>query len=203
MTPILFPSLSGDIKDVKSGDIVFVRRKDRWISNAMAWFMSSEWSHTATVYDIGELDIHTVETSDLEMTCGMLGEYLLDSERYTVEVWRIHGADYPEHGLTALRGMLGTLYGYLQLIPFAVRCMLQKWTKFCVRKNIEWASIPAPRNTWVRQGQVCTASAYTYLKASRTPGFMDVDPEAFHTQDLYNDVTTHPGRKLILTSRKV
>lgn len=197
------PWIFGDPKQIKPGDICFARHKTNKISSLMAWFMNTEWSHSITVYDIGERDIHTIETSDFEMTCHLLSKYLEDPDTYTLEVWRIDGAQTPEHGLVAVNAMIGTIYGYLQLIPFALRCLIQKWTRFCIRKNCEFLIIPAPKNTWVRQGQVCTAGPYTYLKHSRTPGFIDVDPESLHTEDLYQEVITHPGRKLILSSRKV
>lgn len=165
-----------DLRKVfKQGDVFFSMNHSNWLSKAMSWFMRSQWSHCGLIKECTEQDIYTVETSDKEVWIGRFMEYL--KPEYDWEIWRPKGldpADMP-HSIHVAQTLIGTLYGYLQLLGFAVRCALQR------------IGIPVPN--WIRQGVVCCGVIF-YAYHGKLKGF-DVDPESRHTQDLRDLVDSY------------
>lgn len=178
---------------VRDGDVFLLRSHGFWYSDAIAWFMKSEWSHCGVVLfesdSEGEPTL-TLETSDYEMTYGGLEKYLKHPDRYRLKVLRVPNAFV---SVAEMRVALcvtdelyyGKMYGYLQLLSFAVVRLFKR------------IGIKVPN--FIRQGQVCTAGPLHYLGQGLHPVFKGVDPEALDTQD-FAEMLVAAGAKTIFES---
>lgn len=152
----------------------------------MSAFMQSKWSHCGKIKEVTPSEIYTIETSNKEVWIGRFKEYLKDE--YEWELWRPKtlSEESKKDSMRIAEDLLETLYGYLQLLGFAVRCLLQR------------IKIPAPN--WIRQGVVCCGVIF-YAFHGKLKGF-DVDPESRHTEDLYQLVSNTP-EEWVLIAKKV
>lgn len=154
------------------GDIGFIMHHDNPISKAIAWFMGSKWSHSFLVKESAEQDTYLIETSDFHVTIGTLEAYLKDANVSMV----IFSPDATEEQrlnmIAAAKPHIGTVYGYFQLLSFALRAILG------------WVGIKI--GNFIRMGEVCTA---TPLRAMATlkqyPKTYNMDPESIHTEEFY------------------
>lgn len=181
------------LNDVKPGDVFLIRSRGFWYSDAIAWFMKSQWSHCGFVrYKAVTGENITLETSDYEMTYGSLEKYVAHPEKYHLKVFRVNGAFESEEKQQLAMSITdelywGNLYGYLQLLSFAVVCLGRR------------VGIKIPN--FIRQGQVCTAGPLHYLSQSTHPLFAGVDPESLQTQD-FADMLDKVGAEVIFESGK-
>lgn len=170
----------------KYGDIIFINHTQSKLSKVIAWFMNSPFSHSAIVCQplfFGKTLL--TETSDFEVTMNYLDRYI-DDPRVSVEVYRdecISDKDRIKISY-ASTFQLGNLYGWLQLLSFAVREIVRKLTK----KKI---------NNFFRQGQVCcSVIGYSYKNGIRDHWLGKIDPESYHTEEL-RQMLIKNGFKLI------
>jgi len=156
---------------VHTGYIVFAMNHKNVISKVISWFMSSKWSHTILCVGTFRGVLLTCETSDFEVTYGSFNKYMASID-HSFEVFQIDLTENEKDKLTiASQNHLLEMYGYLQLLSFALR--------ICLRKiGIKIGNI-------IRQGLVCTAvPIYAYNDAG-LPHFKDIDPEGLDTEEFY------------------
>lgn len=151
----------------KPGDIGFVHN-GAVISKIISWAMESKWSHSFVV--IGEVHgvMMVLETSDYEVTIGPLSRYL---DGRPLSIYRLEELDEDERSIVCIKGLnlLGSKYGYAQLISLGIRRLLRKFGI-----NI---------NNFIRSGLVCCAVplyAYEFI--------LGVDPESIDTEDLFQKI---------------
>jgi hypothetical protein len=182
--------------NIRPGDVFLVRSRGYWYSDAIAWFMGPDkngdkWSHTGIVRDrADDVGLLTLETSDFEVTYGSLEKYINNPDKYHLKVMR------PKEFTGDIKKALddtddllyGNMYGYLQLLSFAVKRLLKR----CGIKI----------HNFIRQGQVCTAVALLYLSKCGPEYFHKLDVEEHDTTDFANmaidlefEVVFESGRK--------
>lgn len=157
------------------GDIFFLIHKKNWISKSIAWVMGSNWSHCGLIYEVTPETIYTLETTDFEVTHRQLKDYLLDDE-VKMEVWSPIDMldDSRKYIVQEADKKRGSVYGYMQLISFAIRRLF-----FLLGKKI--------RN-FFRQGVVCCGVVlYGYSKSYIQE--LNVDPEGIDAEELYKIVS--------------
>jgi hypothetical protein len=187
------------IPDVKAGDVFLLRSRGYWYSDAIAWFMGKDstgcqLSHCGVIIDYGRLSGPiTLETSDYEVTYGALFKYVLKPDKYHLRVYRLpesawaSPADMASSLADADDKLYGRVYGYLQLLSLGLRRLLMR------------IGVKVPN--FIRQGQVCTAVALTYLSKSQMKVFSGIDPEAIDTVE-FADMIHASESILIFTSGK-
>jgi hypothetical protein len=184
------------LNNVKPGDVFLVRSRGYWYSDAIAWFMGPDrngdkWSHTGLVRDKAEdVGFITLETSDYEVTYGSLEKYANNPDKYHLKVMRpkVYTSDI-DKALDEVDAQLnGNMYGYLQLLSFALKRLLKR------------IGVKIPN--LIRQGQVCTAVALLFLKKCGPEYFHKLDVEEHDTTDFANmaidlefEVIFESGRK--------
>lgn len=170
---------------MKPGDIGFVMHKKNWISKTIAWFMSSRWSHTFMIYDIGQYGIYIIETTDFEVTISPLTKYLTD-RTCDVEIFKADISEDEQRDIILGSGpLIGTIYGYLQLLSLGIRRILKR--------------VGIHIGNFLRVGVVCNhvpLYGYTRTKIERLGG---IDPESIDTEELYQIISKHEKFKLIYT----
>lgn len=158
---------------MKPADIGFILHQDNWISRVMAWVMGSQWSHSFIVIDTGTLDRYICETTDFEVTVSPFGRKYMMDPYVNMEIWSPIDMSEGER-VQVSRGsveQVGTIYGYLQLVSFAIKRFLKRFGY----------NIP----NFLRQGMVCDhVVLYGYTQSS-IPGLQGIDPESIDTEDLY------------------
>lgn len=156
---------------VKPGDVVFSMNHSNGLSKLMSGFMRSRWSHSILVADNDEDALYTLETSSFEVWYGDLSEYL--KPEYDFQVWSPVNADdrFRSNRVNRARQHRGETYGYLQLLGFAFRCLLQRF-------EIEYLNP-------IRMGVVCCGVIFYAYQGSGIEELEDHDPESRHTQDLF------------------
>lgn len=159
----------------KQGDIVFVMHHGNKISRVIAWFMQSNFSHSAIVCSESFFgNILLTETSDFEVMNNTLDRYIKD-ENVSIEIYRDDSISDQERHFIALESFkqVGNLYGYLQLISFAIRNIIKRITKKTIRH-------------FIRQGQVCcSVIGYSYQNALGNAHWLGrIDPESYETEEL-------------------
>lgn len=155
---------------LKPGSILFVRWYNNPISNLIAWFMKSEWSHCA--YVLGECNGITklAETTDFEVTNTSFNKY--NNVNCSLEVWEPIEEVDTKKMCQELTKIEGTLYGYLQLLSLGLRRLL-------FRIGIKIPNL-------IRQGSVCTAvPIFAYQTQKHIRCISSLDPESIDTQELY------------------
>lgn len=157
------------------GDIFFLIHKQNLISKAIAWVMGSQWSHTGLIYEVTTERIYTLETTDFEVTHRQLSDYL-GSDEVKMEIWTPIGIPFSEkiEIVNEANKKRGEVYGYLQLISFAVKRFF-----FLLGANIK---------NFFRQGVVCCGVVlYGYQKSSIKE--LHLDPESIDAEELYKIVS--------------
>lgn len=160
---------------LKPGDIGFLMHRDITISRIIARFMKSRWSHSFLVKDVTNTDIYLLETSNFEVVIGILDVYLIDP--FTeIEIWSPVDCskELREEMVIKARGLLGTIYGYFQLLSFAIRAILSEFN----------FKIP----NFIRQGIVCCGVPLMAYSISNIKGLKGIDPESIHTEEFYKRV---------------
>ena len=123
---------------------------------------------------------YILETSDFEVCMADLDRYIADPN-VTMEVYRfsdISDTDAKDMMQYGVAQNLGTVYGYLQLISLAIRCLFKRF------------KIKIPN--FIRQGLVCDENCLVML-SYKVPEFKGVDPKSMDTQDLYEKVLACPS----------
>lgn len=166
------------IKNVrfKPGDVFFVMHHDSNISKAIAWAMSSKWSHCGLVFDASQMNDYTLETNSYCVTHGTMLDYLVDGN-VSMEVYRPESdSEMMQFGLwNARHNLFGAVYGYLQLLSLGLR-------RLCMKFNLRIKN-------YIRQSVVCChVVGYAYRDA-RVIGFIETDPESFDTEELHQKVS--------------
>jgi hypothetical protein len=152
------------------GDIGFLIHKDNIISNIMAWFMKSKWSHSFLVSDIGH-QIYCCETSDVQVNINTVDRYL-DDKNVVMKIYRRKNKDQDEISRVQNTYKLnGTIYGYLQLISLGLRRLLMR------------VGIKIPN--FIFQGVVCCHVVMHYLSQIPNSFFTGKPYEAFDTEEVY------------------
>lgn len=165
------------------GDVVFVMHKNEWVSRAIAWFMKSRWSHSAIVVDKSVRETYLVETSDYEVTIGLMSRYENDPNT-EYEVWRFTGLMGSDQKKVweNVSPLLRQTYGYLQLISLGVRRLLMR------------VGVRVPN--FFRQGLVCChVVGYAFL-GTNVKMLNILDPESFDTQELYEMLPAYGFTKI-------
>lgn len=159
----------------RKADIGFVMHHDNWISKVIAWFMGSQWSHSFIVLEDSKERTYLLETSDFEVTIGLLETYLNDPN-VSLELWTSDVVSDNER-VNIVNGSMrvhGQIYGYLQLLSLGIRRLLMR------------IGVRVPN--FIRQGVVCNqVVSYGYTE-SNLPVLDDIDPESIDTQELYEIV---------------
>ena len=170
--------------ELRPADIGFAMTTSSWLSKAIAWFMSSKWSHTFMI--AGELNEHTmtVETSDFEVYSAPFGHHLRTDKR--VEVYRHKSLENKEAIEAVAQAMIhiGETYGYLQLLSLGLRRLLMR------------VGIKIPN--FIRQGLVCCAVPLYGYKVTKVHPLNMIDPESIDTEELYQIISNHPDFELVL-----
>lgn len=154
-------------------DVGFMRHTEDWDSNAIAWFMRSEWGHTFLVLEKGQFGTYTSETSPLRVTNGTVERYGLDL-KVKMEIWR-HPEITKSPALQKAvcqnaQSRYGMGYGYGQLPGFAVVCLLE-------RVNIDIGQ-------FIKHGIVCNQHVcHSYRQGAGM--FSDVPYRSIHTEEFY------------------
>lgn len=155
-----------------AADICFSMCTKNWLSKAIAWFMGSKWSHSFIVIESSKLYTYVCETSDFEVTIGVLEDYLVDPTVNLV-VYRINTLSLIDRDKIVKECLKNNreMYGYLQLISLGIRRLLKR------------IGIHIPN--FIRQGIVCDQNVlYGYTK-SRVPTLAGIDPESIDTEEFY------------------
>ena len=166
----------------KQGDIVFVMHERSKLSRVIAWFMHSSFSHTALVCHTNFFGRELLtETSDFEVMNNYLDRYLKDPS-VSLEVYRDPNLKDGDRFQIAYKSteQLGNVYGYLQLISFAIRNIIYRITG----KKIK---------NFFRQGQVCcSVVGYAYQNALGDRHWLGkIDPESYETEELRKMVSSN------------
>lgn len=167
------------IPQFKPGDVFFLMHHDNWISKALAFFMRSKWSHGFIVIEQTSQFCYILETSDFEVVIADLDRYIADPNT-SMEAYRfsdLSDQDAIEMMKYAVNANLGIVYGYLQLISLAIRCMFK------------WVGIKIPN--FIQQGLVCDENVIIALK-DKLPEFAKIPPKSIDTEDLYQMVKALP-----------
>jgi hypothetical protein len=153
----------------KTGDVVFVMHNKNFISKLFASVMGSEWSHSAVVY--GELNGEDIllETNDYCVNLNYIKRYIEDKNCSIEVLSRPRQLAIEEIAQLRQQGrpLIGSLYGYLQLISLALRRLFKLKT-----------------HNFFRQGLVCCHVIGYCYKGIDSP-LKTLDPESFDTQELY------------------
>jgi hypothetical protein len=148
----------------KPGDIGFVHN-GALISKIISFCMGSKWSHSFLVLGDVHGTMMVIETSDYEVTISPLDRYL---DGRPVAIYRNESLTDEDTSNICKKALplLGTTYGYAQLISFGIRELLRKFGI-----NI---------NNFIRAGLVCCAvPLYAY------EAILGIDPESIQTEELY------------------
>jgi len=134
------------------GCIGFSAIKGSFISKIIRWFTKSQWSHTFVIYKWIEgdyLNSLVIEAGDFELTIVPFNKYI--KEGVTVEIYKPKNLKNKKQALNNLLLKCGTVYGYLQLIGFAIVILLRKWFGIKRKSNI------------FGYGIICSESVSDYL----------------------------------------
>ena len=158
--------------EIKKADIGFLIHRDNWMSRTIAWFMRSRWSHAFLIKHVTDEDVYTLETSDFEVTIGMLQLYV-DDPNVELEIWSPKNIDDEERKRIVIESekTYGTVYGYLQLVSFGIRCILKRF-------NIHIKN-------FIRQGMVCDHVVLYGYRISSIAKLRGIDPESIDSEELY------------------
>ncbi len=136
-------------KDViKRGMLGFSRNRSL-LSKLIRWFTRQEWSHTFIILDYDEDvgDHKIIEASTGGVRINSLEKY---REDYHVELCELSDHD-TELGISAAETLLGSRYGYLQLIGYIPVVLLRR--------------VGIPVNNALTKGVVCSELAAEFLSA--------------------------------------
>jgi hypothetical protein len=164
---------------MKNGSIAFIMNHKNPISKVIAWAMGSQWSHSAVV--VGEVagEKVSVETSDFEVYMTPFSTHLDPNASF--EVYEPI-EDQPVELTYEAMGLVGQVYGYLQLISLGIRRLLM----------LVGIKIP----NFIRVGLVCCAvPGYAYKKGT-VQWLKDLDPESYDTEELYQMIKSAPEFRL-------
>ena len=157
--------------NLEVGDIILVNHRDSKLSQVIAWFMKSRFSHTA-IY-IGQFLDKTMllETSIFQVTISDLEKYENDSN-CMFEIWRLKNKPegFNELIIKNAYPLNGQTYGWLQLFSFALKILLAR-VKIYI-KNL------------IRIGLVCDHVPLYSYKGTKCAIDLE-DPENYHTQEVY------------------
>ena len=160
--------------DLRTGDVFFTFNKRNIISRLMRWFMGSEWSHSGIVYAQTYSRNIVCETSDFHVKLDTFERYIADPNVSAI-VYRhpewfqvIHGNE--EFIREECDKLNGKIYGYLQLISFAVRLLLRR------------IGIKIPH--FIRLGTVCNQVCAIPLNKLRDSWLDKVNPKSFDTEEM-------------------
>lgn len=161
--------------ELKPGDIFFVMHHDHWLSKTIAWFMQSKFGHSGLILEQTAKRVYTLETTDFEVTESLFDRYEND-EFCSFEVWRQEALSDDDRQAIMTRALFydKAVYGYLQLLSFAVKRLLG-------RLGIRIPNL-------VRSGLVCCHVVLYGYQGSGVKGLDQADPEEFDTQELYEMV---------------
>jgi hypothetical protein len=154
-------------------DVGFLIHKKNKLSKLIAWFMKSEWSHSFLVCDVGH-STYVCETSDYQVCINTLDRYLSD-ENVKMKIYRRKKMDGLEN--TRIKNtycLLGSLYGYFQLISLGIRRLLMR------------VGVKIPN--FIFQGVVCCHVVMHYLSQISNSFFYGVPYEALDTEEVYQMV---------------
>jgi hypothetical protein len=171
----------------KPGDIFFVMHHDNVLSRVIAWFMDSRFSHTGFVVEQSPEHIYTLETSDYCVGFSILEEYLSDP-RCSIEVWRYPFSDDQARTILAEAIQLDDrVYGYLQLLSFAVKRILKRF------------GVHVPN--FLRFGIVCDQVVYAGLRVSPITFFQGLEPLDYDSQDLIEMIQAQGFERIVSIER--
>jgi len=177
------------IPSLMAGDIGFVFHTGNPISRLIAWFMKSRFSHSFLVYGTLRDQTLVVETSDFEVVISTFDRYLADP-RCRIEVYRPTTPGKPQRDLAARHAseLLGTTYGYLQLLSLGLRRILRR------------LGVRIPN--FIRQGVVCTAVPLYGWHGLGLPVLSQIDPESIDTEELHHILTQMPASYSLVYQRE-
>lgn len=155
----------------------------------MSWFMNFPFSHSGIVESVHGSKIYLRETSDFDVGLSLLNHYLEDPHT-GFEVWsfpEIH--DTVRDQMVNRSGQLdGDVYGYLQIVTLAVRCLMK-------RVGLK------PFRNFLKIGTVCCHVVALAYQISGIREMVLDDYESEDTADLYQRVTTS-GRAIKVMEKK-
>ena len=168
----------------QKGDIGFVMHHDSWLSRAIAWFMSSKWSHCTLVLDTTSSErTYVSETSDYEVTVSwMEGRYIGNVSMAVLRLPGLSAAEASEAQDRAL-SQQEDLYPYFQLISLGVRGLLKK-IKIHIGNFLPW-------------GYDCSEHVLYAMMNTHYPELKGVNPHSMDTQDLFALLMGIPGIQVI------
>jgi len=158
------------LEDTKPGDIIFVMHHDDLISRTIAWFMKSQWSHSALIIDNGKQFTFTTETNVFCVKHGTLEAYLED-DFTSLEIWSPINLEEKIRNKIAKNSLdyVDKAFGWLQLISLGIRRLLMR------------IGIKIPN--FIRQGLVCD-HVILYCYKNYISDFPE-DKESIDTEELY------------------
>lgn len=157
-----------------SGDVIFLIHSESTMSRIFAWFMGSQWSHSALVagYDPISKETFLHETSDTQTKVGMLSIYERDP-RVIMKVYRRLPMLTHEKRLAMVEAggaYHNKMYGYLRLLGAGARRLFMK---------LGWKKCPM---LWPWGGPLCMNIPHAALKVI----YPDMgEPGSVDTEELY------------------
>lgn len=164
---------------MKQGSIVFIMNHTNPISKVIAWAMGSRWSHTAVIAGDMLGEKLSIETSDFEVLMQPFSNHLNPNASF--EVYE-PVTDQPDAVVFAGMGLVGQVYGYLQLLSLGIRRLLML---FGIKVG-----------NFIRTGLVCCAVPGYAYKAGTIQWLKDLDPESYDTEEFYQMVKASPDFRL-------
>lgn len=159
--------------NLKPGDVGYLIHTDNKISAVISDFMDSQWSHSFIV--LGTFGGYTfiVETSDVQVMISVLQPYL-DDPKVKMEITSHPDMSDAERVVVVAASLklLKQIYGYFQLLSWAVEITLLKLFKYHARHFIRWGLV------------CCHVVTYGYTVSER-PLLKGLDPESIHTEEMY------------------
>ena len=130
---------------ILSGDIGFVITNKNILSEIIAWFMGSKWSHSFVVV----YDLRTVETNNTVVYLNTLDDHVYNKDK-NLEIWSPNCSNEQRKQIVeASLRMVGIKYGYLKLLAMGFRRILMKigiktpllWTRGTVCDDVAIAGL--------------------------------------------------------------
>lgn len=165
-----------------AGCIGFTMNRKNPISKIIAWFMSSQWSHSFYVWGFyGPFKILS-ETTDFEVAKSTLDKYNKPDIKF--EIWEPIPDHCPVSMAASGQYLEGQIYGYFQLLSLGLRRLL-------MRLHI---MIP----NFIRLGAVCCAVPIAHSNTQENISCLyKLDPESIDTEELYQLVKNSGQYRMI------
>lgn len=170
---------------IRAGDIGFGGKRKGFYPKAVRWFTSSRWSHNFFVTPpvLGEL---SVLEADLKVQLVPFQKEYIEKNADYWEIWRPIKANesrvYQSSAETYLLEA-GEIYGFAQILWFAVRQLLSK------------LGISIAGRNWFPDGTICSETLWKYLVAlggDYKAAFYHLGENEASPEDIYRIVKARP-----------